>query len=356
MLRIVGNSSYGDALEKAFFNAAPGAVNRTFSGHVYFQSPNLVQSTINKWPFNWPSADTGNFTGTDPRWVESWYHTPPCCTGNQVRMLPNFIHHMWFGTPDGGIAASMHGPSVLDTTIGSSRLRIEATTNYPFAETVSYKVVTQKQGITFPLKLRIPHWCANPSITLDGQEMPVHTDDFGFAIVSTSWKGTNVVTLHLPMTIRATQRTTFANGNQDIGPYNPHQPWARFPGQNGTSGLPFCVVEYGPLTFALPLETGSKQHVMGSDYSFALQCNASTMTLQRGSGNLKSPFDWPLSQSQGGLTITAQAAKLSNWTDAWALPQTPIDLEPTHQIELIPYGNAKQFHISMFPVLGHASP
>lgn len=44
MLRVTGDSKYGDHLEKAFYNAAPGAVNRSFSGHVYFQSPNFVPS------------------------------------------------------------------------------------------------------------------------------------------------------------------------------------------------------------------------------------------------------------------------------------------------------------------------
>lgn len=34
MLRITGDGRYADALEKAFHNAAPGAVNRTFDGHV----------------------------------------------------------------------------------------------------------------------------------------------------------------------------------------------------------------------------------------------------------------------------------------------------------------------------------
>ena len=36
----------GDRLERAFHNAAPGAINRSFSGHVYHQSPNLVRSSL----------------------------------------------------------------------------------------------------------------------------------------------------------------------------------------------------------------------------------------------------------------------------------------------------------------------
>ena len=42
MLRVTGHTKFGDHLERAFYNAAPGAVNRSFSGHVYLQAPNLV--------------------------------------------------------------------------------------------------------------------------------------------------------------------------------------------------------------------------------------------------------------------------------------------------------------------------
>lgn len=350
MLRIVGNSSYGDALEKAFLNAAPGAVNRSFSGHVYFQSPNLVPSTINHWPFNTPSADTGNFSVTDPRWVESWYHTPPCCTGNQVRMLPNYIHHMWWGSPDGGLVATMHGPSSISTVVNGVATSIVTTTDYPFSETISFAVTTAGmraggEGNAWTLRLRIPHWCTQPSLALDGKAVPIQIES-GYAVVSHTWQGTNTVSLVLPMSVRATKRVTFANGNQNIGQYNwKRAPWAKFPGQNGTAELPFCVVEYGPLTFALPLENGSPQHVSGGEYRYGIVCDAATMQLKRSPGGLKAPFDWPLSQSQGGLTITAKAAVLTEWGDVWALPKSPLKQPATDEIELIPYGCAKQFHI-----------
>lgn len=66
-----GNAKYGDHLERAFHNGAPGAVNRSFLGHVYFQSANLVP------------ADQNSSSARD-RWDEGFYHMPPCCTGNQV--------------------------------------------------------------------------------------------------------------------------------------------------------------------------------------------------------------------------------------------------------------------------------
>jgi hypothetical protein len=45
LLRITGQARFGDHLERAFFNAAPGAVNRSFSGHVYLQVHHFMIST-----------------------------------------------------------------------------------------------------------------------------------------------------------------------------------------------------------------------------------------------------------------------------------------------------------------------
>ena len=43
LLRVAGDGRYGDHIEKAFFNAAPGAVNRTFSGR--WLAPHGLHST-----------------------------------------------------------------------------------------------------------------------------------------------------------------------------------------------------------------------------------------------------------------------------------------------------------------------
>lgn len=44
LLRQTGNATYGDRLERAFHNAAPAAVSRSYMQHVYYQSANLKVS------------------------------------------------------------------------------------------------------------------------------------------------------------------------------------------------------------------------------------------------------------------------------------------------------------------------
>ena len=132
--------------------------------HVYFQSPNYA-----------PGQNT--FGHPSDTWDEALWHGPPCCTGNQARMLPNYIHHMWFGTADGGLAATMYGPTTVTTVVGTAgnrrNITIASDTTYPFARENAVRYTVSLDGgvgrgargkaaaagsVRFPLLLRVPGW------------------------------------------------------------------------------------------------------------------------------------------------------------------------------------------------------
>jgi DUF1680 family protein len=129
-------------------------------------------------------------------------HTPPCCTGNQARLLPNYIHHMWTMPADGGLAASMYGPSTVTTTVkGGQRVRIDATTDYPFEETVRMAIalLPPRVGLvpgrslaaavaSFSLHLRIPGWCKGAKFTVNGATVPTKPNTNGYQVIDREWK------------------------------------------------------------------------------------------------------------------------------------------------------------------------
>jgi hypothetical protein len=433
MLRITGDGKYGDRLEKAFHNGAPAAVNRSFLGHVYFQSPNYAQ------------VSAANHALSPGKWEEAYIHTPPCCTGNQARMLPNYVHHMWFGTADGGLAASMYGPNkvsaVLAGSSGPTNVTITTTTCYPFCSH-AIKMGFEVAGggsINFPLLLRIPSWCQQSSIRahVNGQAVALVADTAlpSFFRLDHTWNHGDNLSLALPMQIRATKGKTVANGwgnttvadGEDGGDVEDGGTLAAGH-MNVTANLPFCTVERGPLLFALALEppnphrspgeaagqqcsapvsgadkasgrmirsianssrefccsaciadptcdawvrrpsngdcflcnnaTGTKPaqdrevYLMPTpsppEYNYAVKCEAASMALIT-EASLPSPFDWPLA-APVKVVVSAQAFE---WGDPWRLPDNPVASDPGAQVNLtlVPYGSAKQFHISMFPVL-----
>ena len=91
------------------FTVQPAAVSRTYMEHVYYQSANLreIPKGINGDGFQEYGANISR------RWDLNVMHTPPCCTGNQARLLPNYIHHMWTMPADGGLAGKFASNPVL---------------------------------------------------------------------------------------------------------------------------------------------------------------------------------------------------------------------------------------------------
>lgn len=265
-------------------------------------------------------------------------------TGNINRLLPNYIHHQWFGTPDHGLAAALYGPSTVRAPVGNPPVDVTMTTvtDYPFDDTIRITLETADKTATvqFPLRLRVPTWCQRPTLSIaGGPSAPVTPDSKGFVTVKRLWQSGDTVTLHLPADIRATKKLTFGNGDE-TNRFNPKFPWN---GQRTQTGLPFCVVERGALTYALPLE-------QGGSHAYAIDCDATTMTFESGPMPT-APWNWPL---DAPVTIKVHARPFA-WPDPWQLPPVPVPnnatLGPPETLTLVPYGSTQVLRVSMFPFL-----
>ena len=130
--------------------AAPFASSLEASRSGCTESPNLVASSL-----GYNNLDQQG----DRAWRMEWFHATPCCTGNQARLLPNYIHHTWMGTPDGGLAATMYAPVTVRSSVGDVTVEISSKTSYPFEDTAIMDVtVVDSKTKNFPLWLRIPAW------------------------------------------------------------------------------------------------------------------------------------------------------------------------------------------------------
>jgi hypothetical protein len=110
-----------------------------------------------------------------------------------VQLLPHYVASMWMKTPDGGLAAMLLGPSTVTTEIGGTKVTIEEATNYPFSDTVTFRVSTP-QPVRFPLHLRIPAWAGQVKLTAAGAKI---TGAAGQRIVEKEWRDGDTVTLEL---------------------------------------------------------------------------------------------------------------------------------------------------------------
>lgn len=194
-LMATGDVEWADKIERAALNAAPGAAGKDFKTHEYYSAPNQVLAThmsnheifqLNRFAFR-PGHD-----------VE-------CCTGSVSRNLPNYLSRMWMSDTKNGVVAVLYGPSRLSAKVGTAQspVTIVEKTDFPFDETVEFEIQADKPA-TFPLHLRIPGWCANASLTINGKPAKETLTTGKFATINREFKNGDKLVLTLPMTVKMT--------------------------------------------------------------------------------------------------------------------------------------------------------
>jgi len=216
LLRVTGDAAWADRIERACFNAAPGAVTHDFRALQYFSCPNQVIST---------GCSNHNLFFRGEPWMS--YRPNPgtaCCPGNVNRIFPNFASLLWMRDRNGGIVSAMYAPSTYRGPLADGiEGAITLDTAYPFEETVSFRFDLPK-AVAFPFTVRIPGWCNSASLCLNGQPLKERCLPGSFVTLKRTFQPGDVLELLLPM--------NFALRHWPLG---------------GVS------LDYGPLVFALDI-------------------------------------------------------------------------------------------------------
>jgi len=188
MLMASGDGHWGDRIERATFNALPGAVTKDFRQLQYFSSANQVLASSTCCPRD---AMT--------RMSYRAAHDTECCSGNVNRAMPNYVTRMWMRSEE-GLAAVLYGPCEVNTKINGRAVRISEQTDYPFREVVTFKVKLERPE-TFTLHLRVPEWCDGATIRINGRASGVSAAAGTFATVKREFRDGDTIVLHLPMQV-----------------------------------------------------------------------------------------------------------------------------------------------------------
>jgi uncharacterized protein len=189
LLMAGGEPHWADRIEQATFNALPGAVTKDFRQLQYFSSVNQVLASDTACPRYAPT-----------RMSYRAAHDTECCTGNVNRAMPNYVTRMWMQM-EGGVAATLYGPCEVNAVIHGQPVTISEETDYPFRETISFKV-KMSQPATFALGLRIPEWCAAATVTVNGRAADIECPPGTFAILKRGFRDGDSVAMRLPMSVQ----------------------------------------------------------------------------------------------------------------------------------------------------------
>lgn len=337
-LMTTGDASWADRIERAVFNAGPGAVSKDFKNLQYFSSVNQVIATGNSNHNRFAHGST---------WMAYWpCHETECCAGNVHRFMPNYAARMWMKDNRGGIVAALYGPS---TYRYNTNCTVTESTDYPFGEEISF-VFNMRSSEKINFSFRIPGWCANPALTINNKTYTGPLTPGTFVTLTRNFTNGDKITVHLPMKAAL-------------------QHWQ----ENG------AFVEAGPLLFTYPVpekvtidkaaypNLGNKRSTDPAfpalDIQPAGNWNYALNTVQKDLRLIKKKTTgYPFDPSFVPIKIQVQAHTLGNWklVEGRYTPPLPATGAPASSVKdttltLVPYGSTR-LRLTVFPVLQQQQP
>ena len=334
LLAITGDPIWADRCEDVAYNTLPAALTADMRGLRYFTCCNMAVSDNKD---HSPGIENrGTMLQMDP-------HDHRCCQHNFGHGWPYFVEHLWYATPDGGLAAMFYSQCNVTAPVGKdgANVTIEQATDYPFDETVRLTVKAD-DAIAFPIWLRVPGWCDAPTVKVNDAVVPAKRNERGFLVLDQTWKPGDRIELTLPMEIRL---RTWERNHKAVS------------------------VDRGPLTYSLEIKE-RYERCGGTDewpaYNIYPDSSWNIGLVLDGDDAAKSfelvrrdmpRGDSPWTPASVPLQLRATGRVIPEWQlDQYGLAATLQDSpvlsdEPDQPITLIPMGAAR-LRISSFPVIG----
>ena len=191
MFHLDPHRRYTDVIERALYNGTLSGVS--FDGRQFFYAnPLAAYPKVNPFPHE-TLDDDQHFRRQD------WFDCA-CCPPNIARLLSSLGEYVYSSGPD-EIYTHLYQASQAEISLNGDKVRIEQQTNYPWDEKIEF-VVTPKTTANFTLALRIPEWCREAEVTVNGQAIELaEIMQNGYARIKRVWKSGDRVGLTLPMPV-----------------------------------------------------------------------------------------------------------------------------------------------------------
>ncbi|PTS95480.1 hypothetical protein DBR11_21280 [Pedobacter sp. HMWF019] len=347
LLSSTGDTFWAENCEDVAFNTFSAAFMPDYKSLRYLTAPNMVASDSKN---HKPGIDNeGPFLMMNP-------FSSRCCQHNHAAGWVYYAENTWMATPDNGLVAQLYTEGEVTASVGKgTTVKLLETTKYPFQDQISFTVKTPAE-VRFPLYLRIPSWCKNPSVKVNGRSIPTDLSHGNYIRLENNWKEGDQIALKLPMQLTTREWTENKNS---------------------------ISINYGPLTYSLKIEEDyvprdSKATALndsgwqaGADpgkwpsyeifpksaWNYGLQIDKehperSIKVIRKSWPKDNNPF----TNSNAPIELKIKGKQIKDWTmDQYGLcgllPLSPIKTnEPVSELTLVPMGGAR-LRISAFPVV-----
>ena len=178
LMRVTGDSRYGDSMETILYNAILGARPIRPDGvSFYYADYNRDAKKVD--------------------YEQKW----PCCSGTFPQLTADYGISSYLRSAH-GINVNLYVPSRVTWRQGSARVSLTQQTQYPSNSDVSMHVALSHPE-RFTIALRVPTWAGSKtSVTVNGKPAEVMLTPGTWANIDRVWKDGDRVELSLDMTLR----------------------------------------------------------------------------------------------------------------------------------------------------------
>ncbi len=169
-----GEAKYFDAIDRTLFNHLLGSQALDGRDFSYYQG--LAGRKVHE-------KDPGMYS---------------CCRYRGLNVLALLPHHLYARRGE-NIFVNLYAPSRAETSIGKMPLLLEQKTDFPCGGEVNVEVSPESPK-RFALHLRIPEWCAEWRIAVNGRRTDSPADK-GYVSLEREWKKGDSVTLSMTMPV-----------------------------------------------------------------------------------------------------------------------------------------------------------
>lgn len=178
LMRITGDSRYGDSMEKVFHNTVLGEYPIQPSGFSFYYSDYNNDAAKVYYPEQWP-----------------------CCSGTFSQVTADYGISSYFRSPD-GLCVNLFLPSRAKFQIKGARFSVEQQTQYPYTSDITLRVSGESPQ-TFTIALRVPEWAGSgTSVSVNGRRWSAEPQPGTFLRINREWKNGDTVEYSIGMTNR----------------------------------------------------------------------------------------------------------------------------------------------------------
>ena len=188
MLEMEADSHYADVMERALYNTVLGGM--ALDGkHFFYVNPLEVH----------PKTLAFNHIYDHVKPVRQRWFGCACCPPNIARVLTSLGHYIYTVRPD-ALLINLYVGNDVAIQIDENTLRLRISGNYPWQDQVTIEI-TSPVPVTHTLALRLPDWCAEPAVSLNGERVTGEVVR-GYLYLNRCWHEGDTLTLTLPMPVR----------------------------------------------------------------------------------------------------------------------------------------------------------